>query len=388
MEAFLFGDDSKAFNKGLEGSESPEERNEVWRKRGPVGKLHNIVYYITRTSKRIQKFSALQIAENDRLSTLDDSDRVYALVRNGGVRWNSTYLMIERAIKLRHAINSFCYETEEMATDQLSLDDWADLAKVMEILEPFWELTVQLQGCVSKYGHEGLLHDVVTAIEDLLAGLREHNIHYEHASDDHYLSKGVKAAIRLMERYVKLTRESSAWAAAVVLHPASKWKDFENSSNWKNMGELAGVKRAVKKLWEDHYRKNEAGTLDVPSGPALKKRRFDIGHRYALSSHRINEDGRLDDPAKPPDDYMRYCRDPLDDIEDAIQWWRTHEHIYPQLARLAWDMLPIPAMSTECERTFSKAGYQLTPQRSQLGDDILEASECLKQWLTMGVVEL
>lgn len=85
---------------------------------------------------------------------------------------------------------------------------------------------------------------------------------------------------------------------------------------------------------------------------------------------------------------MRYCRDPLDDIEDAIQWWIAHEHIYPQLAGLAWDMLAIPAMSTECERTFSKAGYQLTPQRSQLGDDILEASECLKQWLTMGVVEL
>lgn len=86
---------------------------------------------------------------------------------------------------------------------------------------------------------------MVIAIEDLLAELREHSIHYEHAPHDHFLSNGVKAAIKLMTKYVGYTRESSAWAAAVVLHPAYKWKDLENSPNWKNMGELASVKRGV-----------------------------------------------------------------------------------------------------------------------------------------------
>ena len=40
-------------------------------------------------------------------------------------------------------------------------------------------------------------------------------------------------------------------------------------------------------------------------------------------------------------------------------------------------------MSTEGERTFGRARPQLTPQRSQLGEDILEASERVKQWLTV-----
>jgi hypothetical protein len=152
----------------------------------------------------------------------------------------------------------------------------------MEILQPFWELTVQLQGCVGKYDHEGLLSDVIIAIEDLLGTLNEHRIHYEHAPHDHYLSNGVKAAIRLMDKYVGHTRQSSAWAAAVAVYPASKWKDFEDSPNWRNKGEIVSVKRAVEKLWEDNYRRDEPSTSDNVSVPLLKSVDLTLGTAMQL----------------------------------------------------------------------------------------------------------
>jgi hypothetical protein len=388
VEAFLFGDDPKNFNKEIDGSDTPEERSSLWRKRGSLGKLHNIVYFITRTTQRIRKFAELQKSVVNTAVTLDGEDKVYALERDGGIRWNSTYLMIKRGMKLERAINLFCFEMPELALDKLTTDDWADLAKIMEILEPFWELTIQLQGCVSKYGHEGLLQDVVIAMEQLLAHLRDHQVRYEFAPNDHQIKNCIKAAIDKMNTYMNLTRKSSAWAAAIVMHPGSKWKEFESSPNWKKKDELAAVKRSVKTLWENQYRKDGAVSSNGLAGPAPKKRRIDIGHRNTVFENPLAEDGRLDDPTKPPDDYMRYCRDPLDDIEDGREWWKAREHIYPDLVYLAWDMLAIPAMSSECERTFSKAGYQLTPQRTQLGNDILEASECLKQWLTMEILQL
>jgi hypothetical protein len=39
-----------------------------------------------------------------------------------------------------------------------------------------------------------------------------------------------------------------------------------------------------------------------------------------------------------------------------------------------------PAMSTECERVFSSVKKLITPERNHLGEDIIEACECLKAW--------
>ncbi len=51
---------------------------------------------------------------------------------------------------------------------------------------------------------------------------------------------------------------------------------------------------------------------------------------------------------------------------------------YPNLAQLAFDLCAIPAMSSECERSFSKASYTISARRSTLGNDIVEAGEVLR----------
>jgi hypothetical protein len=43
-------------------------------------------------------------------------------------------------------------------------------------------------------------------------------------------------------------------------------------------------------------------------------------------------------------------------------------------------------MSAECERVFSSTKLMITPQRNTLGDDIIEACECLKAWWRKGVL--
>ena len=50
------------------------------------------------------------------------------------------------------------------------------------------------------------------------------------------------------------------------------------------------------------------------------------------------------------------------------------------------DTLSIPAMATECERTFSSAKKLITPERNALGDATIEASECLKAWWDQGLI--
>ena len=47
---------------------------------------------------------------------------------------------------------------------------------------------------------------------------------------------------------------------------------------------------------------------------------------------------------------------------------------------MAFDMLTIPAMSSECERVFSSAKLLLTDRRNRLGAGVIEAVECLRAW--------
>jgi hypothetical protein len=44
-----------------------------------------------------------------------------------------------------------------------------------------------------------------------------------------------------------------------------------------------------------------------------------------------------------------------------------------------------PAMSTECERAFSSTKKLVTPERNWLAEEVIEASEYLKNWWDRGL---
>jgi hAT family C-terminal dimerisation region len=51
---------------------------------------------------------------------------------------------------------------------------------------------------------------------------------------------------------------------------------------------------------------------------------------------------------------------------------------FPTLHLWALDILAIPAMSAECERVFSSTKKLITPERTRLSEEPIEASEYLK----------
>ena len=55
---------------------------------------------------------------------------------------------------------------------------------------------------------------------------------------------------------------------------------------------------------------------------------------------------------------------------------------------MAYDLFAIPAMSSECERSFSKASYTIAARRSNLNGEIIEAGEALQSWVISDVIEL
>ncbi len=105
-DAFLYGQDPEDIERQLTLDQSEVSRLTLWSQRGVVGKLHNLVFHITHSPRRKAIFGKCQ-EEN---LALADHDKIYALIRDGGVRWNLTYMMIERAIKLNDSLDQYCYK--------------------------------------------------------------------------------------------------------------------------------------------------------------------------------------------------------------------------------------------------------------------------------------
>ena len=72
--------------------------------------MHNVVKWIMRSGQRRQLF--MQGRDADSQEEAGDDNQLWTscdklLVKDGGVRWNSTYYMLRRAYELRSQIDLF-----------------------------------------------------------------------------------------------------------------------------------------------------------------------------------------------------------------------------------------------------------------------------------------
>jgi len=103
------------------------------------------------SGKRTDLFIALQRVEN----TGKAEGKAWKLVVDGGIRWNSSYSMIQRGIELRQALDQYSYrlklskdlyDVEVAQQDYLTADEWAELEVIKTQLEPLFRLTKDLEG--------------------------------------------------------------------------------------------------------------------------------------------------------------------------------------------------------------------------------------------------
>lgn len=182
--AFLFGKDAESFEResdincirGL-----AEQDLDHWRAKGPIGKLHNIVKFIRSSPQRSEHFKRIaQEQEYEEYRLCEESTAELEVILNNETRWNSTYMMIERALRKRTDIRVFLFALEGEqneakripADDMLSNEDWRVLSEVKEILKPIYLQTMRTQGWGKADGH-GRLGEVLVGMEYLLEHLED-----------------------------------------------------------------------------------------------------------------------------------------------------------------------------------------------------------------------
>lgn len=451
-KAFFFGSDLNSFEEEIGRTQIYEEEakeREVWRKRGPVGKLHNVIMYILSTPQRREEFEEKVRGEIERQKSHleataqphEDVELVLkhplSVIRDNSTRWNSIFCMIQRAFLLKDPLDLFIKRAREKPAnasplseeDELSSHDWNVLARTRDILQPFYDLTLHLQGRASNARY-GSIWETLPALDFLLHGLevksREYGIEIElmeasktskqlgmekktarkptkkgkeAPADIIQISTGINSCWAKLRKYYNLMDKSPVYASAIVLNPEHKLDYFE--TNWEEQPEwISKAEESVEDLWRTMYKDSVHPAAETTAKnaldpglflPAPQKERSDFDQWVSRHKYR-----RLGLKAKQ-DEYLQYLETeyfPDQDSEaqsssqvksvDLCAFWACHEAQYPSLARMAFDILSIPAMSSECERVFSSAKILLSDRRARMKEDVIEASECLRAWLQAG----
>jgi hypothetical protein len=323
------------------------EEIEQWRRKGPLGKLHNFVVFIQRSTQRIQKFLELSKERH--------------LARDNSTRWNSWYHMLEVALLLQEAIDEYfeAWPEREVASDRLSDDEWALLRRIKDFLEVLKQSTKALES--SSHG----LDRVLPAMDFILAHFEKAKTTY---ADDDKLKQMVNSGWKKMEKYYSKSDDTPVYAAAIILNPMRKWQYIDRfwRQSWRQP-----AKAMVKRLWEEQYKPKESTTMSSTITPLPSTNEFELWLHV------------VDTPEHVLDEYEQYCKaDRAYGFESAIDWWLepAQQRAYPFLSKMALDILSIPAMSADPERAFSGAKITITDRRNKLGMPMIEYLECLKSW--------
>ena len=179
----------------------------------------------------------------------------------------------------------------------------------------------------------------------------------------------------IFDKYYQLSDESPVYAAALILHPSRRKAHI--LKNWPRSWHRT-VFSSVKKLWEDSYKGllNDNPTSLFESEP--------IPDEYELLARELDVVGANSDI----DEYETFTTQvPISIDCSPLIWWLRDEQQshYPNLSKMAIDILSIPAMSADPERVFSGARRTISWDRMQLGASVIERGECLKSWVRSGI---
>ncbi|KJZ68356.1 hypothetical protein HIM_12251 [Hirsutella minnesotensis 3608] len=333
VKALLFGQGVGKLEKQLRGA-SEEERFEIWRKQSFVGKLHNFCVWVNRSDQRREQLKRyiLQAYEEGSIENL-----YTRVLVDGGIRWNSAYAMIERAVKLRHAIGRFADDHPDVVSTYYS--HAIDAARIK--LEEYFGLT-----------------DATPAYRCAVALHPANKFAYfelEWSHNKQWISEAKGVVQEVFAEYEDAYMEADS-------------ADREEASS-QAQGKVATNNAA-----------DDLTALD-PLQEARKRRQMLA--ELAASGKGRRKRARL---TSELDEFMVRNNKADSEVEDPLQWWICHAADYPVLSQMAFDLFTCPAMSAECERVFSQTKKVITDERNRLSSNTVAAIECQKHLLRSGML--
>uniref|UniRef100_A0A803MHQ8 Transposase n=1 Tax=Chenopodium quinoa TaxID=63459 RepID=A0A803MHQ8_CHEQI len=341
-----------------------------------IDRVRNAVKYVKNSPARILRFKDLvQKANIDSKSSLSF---------DVPTRWNSTYIMLETALKFRRVFSGLSLPDGEDLNDNErhpEPEDWEKVERLVLFLEGFYLLTKRISGSHYVTANKGL--GEIASMYDMLNN-------WEQSEDLNFQAMAIAMKKKFDKYWGDVDKMNKFIYVALLLDPHSKMVIVELTLTDMHGPEkgtkLANdVKEFAYSLFEE-YRKMYA-TSNIPDcGDNMS---MDIDNSKGVGSDYVMKLKERAKRLKGTSGYAiseldRYLNDqlgPEEEEQDALTWWGKNGQRYVILNRMARDILAIPLSTVALESAFSTGGRTLDPFRSSLTPKMVQALLCTQDWL-------
>ncbi|KAJ1696371.1 hypothetical protein LUZ63_004883 [Rhynchospora breviuscula] len=309
-------------------------------------------------------------------------------------RWNSTFLMLELALYLRPVIDRYStLDKNYTKSMQLNNNDWLGMEALMDCLKVFYNVTLKFSG--TKYP---TLNVFFPEFCDVFV-----NIKSMEKSPYSFITMMASKMLPKWERY--WTSANTLLAIACVLDPRCKLTAVEyyykliypQDHEWY----INNLKGCINALFDEYFKayslqqsqgessQAQSQSQSQASGPSSSGTGSSTVNDIRAGLKSLLAEKNTAEPLKS--ELEQYLTEPLDATAldasfDILAWWKLKVTVYPVMARLARDVLAVPASTVASESTFSTSGRTLSTVRNSLNDESLQALICAQDWLRCGEV--
>ncbi|KAL5582860.1 hypothetical protein UlMin_015302 [Ulmus minor] len=354
-----------------------------------IASIRNAVRYVRSSSARLKRFKEASTEANIESKAL--------LCLDVMTRWNSTYMMLEAALKFKKAFKNLEADAnytkyfDEEKVNGLIIDgppqnlDWDQAEIFVKFLKTFYELTLKFSG--SLYVTSNLFfHEILDIQGDLRQLANEPGT---------LLGKMAASMQAKYDKYWgKIEKMNMLMFVATVLDPRFKLDYLRHGFNFiyepgTASKMLEKVEKAMHSLYDFYKEMNYPLSKDVSmqgpneteSFPAMSS--TSLGPKMFSSWIRDQLQVAGDAQNSDLDDYLNDRRERLTvtDKFDILAWWKLNSQKYKIVSQIAKDVLAVQLSTVASESTFSTSGRILDSFRSSLTPKMVEALICSKNWL-------
>lgn len=337
--------------------------------KGIIEKVHETVEYLNASDARLKRFGELVSQYNVQHCKL---------ILECKTRWNSTYDMLDCAIKFRKVFPRYALDDPNYRAcpDE---DEWQKIEKLLEILLVFKSTTNIISG--SEYPTSNMYLGEVQRIKCLLDKHSESN-------DDFVRSM----VLSMKERFDKYWGECNMlMAIATILDPRMKMRALEIAFSRVFPSHLlqenvAKVKEVIYQLFAEYVSMystkssaEEIGESSINSN-TMPKDNISSGMSELLQ---LVHSGETSVPrlSSELDTYIgEGCIFSPEASFDVVCWWKQNSNKYRILSRMALHVIAVPITTVASEATFSAGSRVIDPYRASLATETVQMLMCTGDW--------
>ncbi|KAK4285030.1 hypothetical protein QN277_001781 [Acacia crassicarpa] len=357
--------------------------------------IRNAIVYVRSSLARFSKFK--ELVEKMKI------DSTSLLCIDCPTRWDSTYMMLENAIKFSNVFERMEQEDKDYVNNFLENKligppdalDWKYAKDFVIFLKVLYNITLQFSGSLHVTSNICFQH--IVDVSDILQAMANN-----HNSLLCNMAKGMQS--KYDKYWGKFENLNPLLVIAVVLDPRYKMK-YLNFIFEDKFHDAAKCEAMSKKVLDvlyclyDHYSseldtsqtQNQSQTQVESESSSLTQTLVSVNEALTLLGStssmqrflaQIETKIQTDKYAEVEKYLQAELAEAHDPKFDILTWWKVNATKYKVLSLIAHDVLAMPVSTVFSESAFSTRGFVIDESRGSLFSKMAEALICAQNWLS------